>query len=671
MAMQATKAAAQQQNRMSNDQFTQKVSGIGDMLRKNQVNANSGRETKAVKQVDAAYKEFLESIKDQKEFLKHASDEQKEVFKEIFEEFTKLRKDGKVDFERSNKEFQAAVARINEVGGDGNAKQRIEHIAALGMKHTEAKKPQKGVIRQEIDHRIAKFIKPTGDELESPLFRKLAGLDKKGPGNITPLAEMQNLGKAEALKKVLGDDITGDAERDKAIKLAQTMGEGKDGKGGGAFPSKIENLNVENLIVKNVRREEAAEPPRYMQPAIGGAAAGKSAVAINPQLEGPGGSGAAVHPQLPAPSDPHGTLITHEPSPAAPQLEYSAPKLLPSPKHDAEDVEFREAPIKVKPMNPHNPLRTKETPLASAVRGAVNAAPMMAATGGVVGALKASDELPSNDVGPRASDATLNIKDGDASSSGGPDIGTTLGLLTTAASALLGKKKGKGEEKENAEEKEGEVKEKTKGASEEAEAVKGEKGLGGEVEGVAAEAKGASKFLKGASKIGKVAGIAGVALTAYNSYGAYNDADKDLAAGKITAQQAKEKKSEAVGGGLGSVIGGYAGSAIGGIAGSFLAPGVGTLAGGAAGGYLGSKAGEWVGDEIGKWWAKPSANSGDALHKAANHSAANQKPNVVVVPAPAAQAAKGGNTTAIVPTQADPRTRESYFDRAMMGTLAL
>jgi hypothetical protein len=228
MAMQSTKAAASQQNRMSNDQFTQKVSGIGDMLRRNQVNAQGGRETKAVKQVDEAYTAFLDAIKDQKEFLKHASEEQKDVFKEVFEEFTKLRKDGKVDFERSNKEFQAAVARINEVGGDGNAKQRIEHIAALGMKHTEAKKPQKGVIRQEIDHRIAKFIKPTGDELESPLFRKLAGLDKKGPGNITPLAEMQNLGKAEALKKVLGDDITGDAERDKAIKLAQTMGEGKD-----------------------------------------------------------------------------------------------------------------------------------------------------------------------------------------------------------------------------------------------------------------------------------------------------------------------------------------------------------------------------------------------------------------------------------------------------------
>lgn len=665
MAMQPSQAA-QPMNapRMSNDKFQSQVKGIGDLLRRNQVSAQ-GKETKDVKRVDEAYKSFLDQVKDQDSFMKRATDEQKEVFAEIFQEFTKLRKDSKVDFDRSHKEFTAAVARLHEVGGDDEVKSRLEQIAATGMKFTDKQK-KGGVINQEITHRMDKMFGADKDDLASPLFRKLAGLDKKDK-LITPLEAAQNLGKAEAIKKTVSDDITGDAHRDaKADAMAAEM-TGK-GKGGGAFPTKIENLHVENLIVKSVRRAEDEKSPRYMQGAIGGPEAGKSAVAVHPMLPaGPGGAGAHVVPALPAPHDPHGALIEYRPhEPLTPQLEHHQPNLLPAPKlknhHDAEDVEFREhEPIKVKPRNPHAPLKTKESPLASAVRGAVDSGEFMKPTGTVVDAIKPS-ELASNDIGNRDSSST--IKDDEAIKPAEDDGGSLIPTAITAASALLGGKKNKG-----GEEKEKGVKEKTKGTGEE-EGVKtkgtGEEGLAKEGRALAGEAKAGSKVLKGISKIGKVAGIASVALTAYNSYGEYSSADDELKKGKITAQQAKEQKAHAVGGGLGSVIGGWAGSAIGGIAGSLVAPGVGTLAGGAAGGYLGSQAGEWVGDKIGSWWAKPSEQTGNTLHALNSEKAdASNKPTVIV--APAAPSVNSGVSAPVpVPVSNGSRSRESYFDRQMM-----
>lgn len=663
MAMQPSQAA-QPMNapRMSNDKFQSQVKGIGDLLRRNQVSAQ-GKETKDVKRVDEAYKSFLDQVKDQDSFMKRATDEQKEVFAEIFQEFTKLRKDSKVDFERSHKEFTAAVARINEVGGDDEAKARLEHIAALGMKYTDKQK-KGGVINQELTHRMDKMFGADKDDLASPLFRKLAGLDKKDK-LITPLEAAQNLGKAEAIKKTVSDDITGDAHRDAKADAMATEMAGK-GKGGGAFPTKIENLHVENLIVKSVRRAEEEKSPRYMQGAIGGPAAGKSAVAVHePLLPGPGSAGAHVVPQLPSPHDPHGALVVQHPhEPLTPQLEHHQPNLLPAPKlkkhHDVEDVDFKEhEPIKVKPRNPHAPLKTKETALASAVRGAVDSGDFMKPTGTVVDAIKPS-ELASNDIASRDSGSTIH--DDDVKPAGNDD-GSILPTAITAATALLGGKKNAGEEKTKG------VKEKTKGTGEE-ENVKAkgtaEEGLAGEGKALAGEAKAGSKVLKGISKIGKVAGIASVALTAYNSYGEYSDADDQLKKGKITAQQAKEQKAHAVGGGLGSVVGGYVGSAIGGIAGSFVAPGVGTLAGGAAGGYLGSKAGEWVGDKLGSWYAKPSESTGNTLHALnAQKADASNKPHVIV--APAAPSVNNGVSAPVpVPVSNGSRSRESYFDRQMM-----
>jgi hypothetical protein len=306
------------------------------------------------------------------------------------------------------------------------------------------------------------------------------------------------------------------------------------------------------------------------------------------------------------------------------------------------------------------------------VSGAVDAYPSYKPSEGVVGAIKGDDTLESNDVGPRSADATKTIDDGQADGDSGVGVG---GLISAGLSAyeLLKGKKGKGgteEEGKGPKEEKGAGEEKTKGAVEE-EGIKGKGPKEGLLEeggkGLSGEVKAGSKLLKGASKLGKVAGVAGMAITAYNAYGQYADADKQLAAGKITAQQAKEEKAHAVGGGLGSVVGGYIGGALGGIAGSAVMPGVGTLAGGAAGSMLGSRAGEWVGDEIGSWWAKPADDKTKEVAKVAQHSAQNSKPTVVVAQnhAPAAPA----QSPAIVPVKADSRSRESYFDRQMMNTV--
>jgi hypothetical protein len=666
-AMQPTQTAG-----ISNADMNAYIGKIGNLLRRNQVSKNGGKDDAFIKQIDEAYRQFTESVKDQEEWMKKATDEQKEVFRGVTENFYKLRRADKDDLESLHKEFKAAVVRLNEIDGDHPAKGELERVAALGMKHTDISKAKPkglaGALKGELNHRAKNYFKPTKDDLESPLFRWAAGLDKKGPGGLNPLHELQNEGTAEKLIRQAGEKITGEDVKDKANAMASEIAGGVKGSGGsGGFPSKVENLHVENLIVKMVRKadEDGQKSPRYMPPTLPGNATGRSAIAVgSPLLPGPssGGAHAELVPALP--HNPTPMLEDHR----AKQQENQLPFRLAGPKHEAEDVEFKESPdpIQVKQRNPHAKLKTGLTPLASAVAGAVDAYPSFKPSEGVVGAIKPDDALVSNDIDPRSADATKQIDDGDDKDSGSGIGGSLAGAALTAATEFLTREKGP---KENAKEK-GATEEKTKGAVEE-EGVKAKGPKEGLLEeggkGLAGEARAGSKLLKGAAKLGKVAGIAGTAITAYTSYEDYADADAKLKAGKITAQQAKEQKAHAVGGGLGSVIGGYAGGALGGIAGSFVAPGVGTLAGGAAGSMLGARAGEWIGDEIGSWWAKPASDKTKEVHQVAQHSAQTSKPTVVVQQNHAAPAAS--DKPAIVPVKAEPRSRESYFDRQMMNTV--
>lgn len=716
--MQATKSKQTQEfQRMSNDKFISEVVGVGDLLRRNQVSTNKGNDNAPnVKRVDEAYRQFTEELKDQREFMKTASDDQKEVFREVIEEFMKLRKDGNFDFERSNKEFQAAVARINEVDGSGAAKARIEHIAALGMQHTDQLKPKAGVISQEIQHRMSKFFEPSKSDLESPLFRRLAGMDR---GNnhrnmITPLREMQNLGQAEAVKSRLSGDIMGPDEHESPnhmANVAATMA----GKHNVTFPSKIENLHVDRLIVRMVEKEKEATIAPH--PALGDG--GRSAVAVgNPMLPPPSGIGASVahSPMLPAPSAAHvdPKHLTHQEGDYLPTMEVlprepqtGLARVKPSVRarkfdiNDAEDVEFRDhehpthraefhalpapkhdvapapvasAPIQIK-GNPHNPLRTQETALSSAVRGAIGGgfALPIAQTPTVVDAFKTKDDsLVDNDVGVRSADATRKFEEDASGEAAGAGGGLLPDLLSLVPEVFGGKPKGPKEKAKVGEEKPktGEEKPKTgeEKAKVEGKGAKAAEGLEGEGRGLA---KGISKVSKTLGHAGKALGIAGTAITAYNAYNEYEDADAKLKKGEITAQQAKEAKANAVGGGVGATIGGWIGGTIGAVAGSVV-PVAGTLAGGAAGGYLGAEAGEWLGKKAaGLWSSSDAPDTGKTVaqisqqHAEAKGQATNQ---TVVVQAPAQSVGPSTSTTNYVPISGSPRQRESYFDRAMLGT---
>jgi hypothetical protein len=121
--------------------------------------------------------------------------------------------------------------------------------------------------------------------------------------------------------------------------------------------------------------------------------------------------------------------------------------------------------------------------------------------------------------------------------------------------------------------------------------------------------KGKGKLGKAGSMLGKTAGflgkhagkigaIGGIAMGAYDAYTGWGDANEQLAAGKITEDQANVKKSEAVGGGVGGAAGAWGGAAAGAAIGSVV-PVVGTAIGGLVGGALGYMGGSAIGSKAG------------------------------------------------------------------------
>jgi hypothetical protein len=723
--MQATKSKQTQEfQRMANDKFISEVVGVGDILRRNQVSANKGNESGNTKRVDEAYRQFTSELKDQRQYMKTASEEQKEVFREVIEEFMKLRKDGKYDFDRSHKEFQAAVARINEVEGSAEAKAQIEKIAAIGMQHTDpSNRKRQGVVSAEIDHRLTNFFKMSDKDRESPLFRRIAGMDKVNhKGMVTPLQEMQNLGQAEAVKKRLSDDIMGEGQQGEhedhdsklVSKIVMAMS-GKGGTGGGAFPSKIENLHVEKLIVKMVERDHSGaegekKPPFYVAPTLPPNDKGRSAVPVGtPELPPPSGVSATfeVKPQLPPPSGaaaslieaptqrgPSGSavpLLTQQdgdylPVPKVPTAPEGKVKVKSRPVQDVTDVAYKDIePIKVK-GNPMTPLRTNMSPMASAVSGAVAAMPVTSVIGNHATLIDSfKDTYKDNDVGVRNDESALKPADDGKGDDGGLGLPDVASLLP----ALLGGGKGKAEKEKVSEKEKVKAKEKVSGEAEKLKGTNEGKAAAKAAEGLEGEAKGAGKALgkvsKGLGHAGKVLGIAGTAITAYDAYNEYSDADKLQKSGKLTAQQAKEAKAKAVGGGTGAVAGGWAGAEAGAAAGaaigSFIMPGVGTVAGGliggAAGAFGGSELGDWAGRKLGGLWAANDKNdSGKQVAKAsAEHKEVTKQeakaPVIVHAPTTNVQGGGSGGDLKVMPSTASPRTRESYFDRAMLGAFVL
>ena len=101
-----------------------------------------------------------------------------------------------------------------------------------------------------------------------------------------------------------------------------------------------------------------------------------------------------------------------------------------------------------------------------------------------------------------------------------------------------------------------------------------------------------------------------------DAYQGIKKADKDLQEGKITKEQARVEKGEAVGGGVGTAAGGSGGALAGAAAGAAIGsvvPVVGTAIGGiigaALGGWLGSKGGKAIGEVAGGSIAKMTADA--------------------------------------------------------------
>ena len=106
-------------------------------------------------------------------------------------------------------------------------------------------------------------------------------------------------------------------------------------------------------------------------------------------------------------------------------------------------------------------------------------------------------------------------------------------------------------------------------------------------------------FLAGAGKLlGKAAVPIAAGFAAFGAYTGFQEAEGQLSRNEITEDEAREKKYEAVGGGVGTLSGSLGGALVGQAL--IPIPGVGAIAGAIAGGFLGEKLGEFTGESLAK-----------------------------------------------------------------------
>lgn len=130
--------------------------------------------------------------------------------------------------------------------------------------------------------------------------------------------------------------------------------------------------------------------------------------------------------------------------------------------------------------------------------------------------------------------------------------------------------------------------------------------------------------LAGLSKAAPLIGtVMSVGTGVVDAYQGIKKADKDLKEGKITKEEARVEKGEAVGGGAGTAIGGAAGALKGAAAGAaigsvvpVLGTAVGGIIGAALGGWLGSKAGSAIGEVAGGSIAKMTSDADKKVDEA-------------------------------------------------------
>jgi len=130
--------------------------------------------------------------------------------------------------------------------------------------------------------------------------------------------------------------------------------------------------------------------------------------------------------------------------------------------------------------------------------------------------------------------------------------------------------------------------------------------------------------LTGLSKAAPLIGtVMSVGTGVVDAYQGIKKADKDLKEGKITKEEARVEKGEAVGGGTGTAAGGAAGALGGAKAGALIGAAagpvgiaIGGILGAAVGGWLGSKGGKAIGEVAGGSIAKMTADADKKVDEA-------------------------------------------------------
>jgi hypothetical protein len=136
----------------------------------------------------------------------------------------------------------------------------------------------------------------------------------------------------------------------------------------------------------------------------------------------------------------------------------------------------------------------------------------------------------------------------------------------------------------------------------------GKGGLGDGPDGPDKKGGKGAKGAKGLKAIGRVGGAVAAVTAVAGMAMELSDVSDQLKEGKISEDEAKQKKSEAVGGGVGGAAGGAGGALAGATIGTLVFPGVGTVIGGIIGGALGSMGGDFLGRKAAGKYAEPKSD---------------------------------------------------------------
>lgn len=355
-----------------NRPIDERLNKIGDHLRKNAVSKNYGQDA-SLKVADNIFNKYVESSRMQDGLLKKASDDQKDVLESLSASMIRFRKDEKADVGKFRKEMLAVLTSAHAADGDEHVKQYVESAIKDALHGAEKS--------NGIDGAIHKFMtKDSEKNKDSWLFKKISGTESVE--KHMDLAKNDGIAINEHDK--LNDHIHKgplSSETESHGKLEKLIADLTIAIKGLKFAAKIDVLNVNKLVVNSMERRRAKREADVQS--------GKSEPKVTQKLlTGPADS-TRMHGKEAHRLGDNG-LVMPEPNQMAKKRKTKL--------HEVEDVEFREVhehkdvprighkmlaighdlpkhiEHKDDPITPkyQGKLKTNETPMARAVRSAMN-----------------------------------------------------------------------------------------------------------------------------------------------------------------------------------------------------------------------------------------------------------------------------------------------------------